>query len=334
MTGEPIEPNRPSEAAENRPRVALIEQSSSQPARPRGPRMLRWLVLLVPVLLVAGPVLVGEFPREIGLWYGAAALEHHLDGDMPAALSSLETGLAWAPNNVSMLLQRSEWRVDAGDITGALADAEAALAARPRDPAAYVQRSAVFQKMGEHRKAIDDWNSLEELAKGATRISLRSLSGLRKLDIFNGRAYARAVAGIEMQEGLMDAQRSIDRIGENVAVLDTRGYLYYRNGSFDKARYDLDKAVDEAESYYAQVSREFESDKGDPPPPIKNEPTLRRQFLDLRKLRRFRQEMAELVAVTRYHRALALEGLDETEAAERDLKRVRELGFEPGPDLY
>lgn len=319
------EPPRPPES---------LDPGAGPPRPTRGQRLLRWVVLLVPVLLVAGPVVVGEFPREVALWHGAAALEHHLDGNLDAALQSLDAGLAWDPDNHLLLLQRSQWRLDAGDLPGALEDAELAVASKEHDPAGYLQRSSVFQKMGRHREAIDDWNRLVELADGATRVEIRGLEGTRQMDIYNGRAYARAVANMEIQAGLMDAQRSIDRFGENMAVLDTRGFLYYHAGEYEKARYDLDKAVDEVESYYAQLLRETRDEEGELPEPLRNQPRLRRQFLDLRELRKFQQEMAEQVAVLRYHRALVLDKLGEAEAAERDRQRVRELGFNSGPDLY
>ena len=40
------------------------------------------------------------------------------------------------------------------------------------------------------------------------------------------------------------------------------------------------------------------------------------------------------MAVIRYHRGLLYEAMGQTEAAERDFRRVRELGYEPGPQLF
>ncbi|MCO6454747.1 MAG: hypothetical protein J5I93_05550 [Pirellulaceae bacterium] len=331
----------------------------------------RWLVLLAPLLLVAGPIAIGELPHEVAMWHGAAALEHHLDGDTPAALHSLERGLAWQPDSPQLLVQRSEWHEELGDLEAALADAQAAVERNERSAAALLQRSIVLRRLGRHDEAIEDWNRLVDLADGGVRLTVRKLNETQQIDVYNGRAYARAVANQQLPDGLADVRHSIELLGENVAVLDTRGYLYFLLDDLDSARMDLDRATVLAEQYYAEASQPFgprrqqddqpagdgqagdgqagDGQAGDGQPPAEDgqaeldersepprEPTgaLRHRFLDAREMARFRQEVAELVAVVRYHRALVLERLGELPAAQADRDRVVELGFTPGPELY
>jgi hypothetical protein len=40
------------------------------------------------------------------------------------------------------------------------------------------------------------------------------------------------------------------------------------------------------------------------------------------------------VAVIRYHRGQVLQAMGHTAEAAKDFRRVRELGFEPGPQLF
>jgi tetratricopeptide (TPR) repeat protein len=112
------------------------------------------------------------------------------------------------------------------------------------------------------------------------------------------------------------------RAGDYAAYIDTRGYLHYRLGNHEAALRDLTTAIDLGE---AQRSYLLQS------PAYTQEISYRFSPAEARHQQR---QQDKSIAVIRYHRALAYEALGETDRAERDLKRVRELGFEPGPDLF
>ena len=57
-------------------------------------------------------------------------------------------------------------------------------------------------------------------------------------------------------------------------------------------------------------------------------------MIDIRELTLAKQVIAEHVAVILFHRALVLQELNKAKLAAKDLARVKELGFEPGDDLF
>lgn len=112
-----------------------------------------------------------------------------------------------------------------------------------------------------------------------------------------------------------------DAIGY-AAYIDTRGYLRYRLGDNEAALRDLTTAVDlaEAGNNYFRHSAYYQGLLGYPTSP------------DEARYKQHKSDMS--LAVLHYHRALALEALGRNDEAEAELDRVRELGFEPGPELF
>jgi hypothetical protein len=124
------------------------------------------------------------------------------------------------------------------------------------------------------------------------------------------------LANVEIDEGLADIDEAMSLEGENYAMLDTRGFLYYRKGDFDRALQDLDNAVTFAEAA-------FESRPGLSPP-----------IPDRRLKKAADRQRAQPLAVIHYHRALIHDARNDAEKAELDRQRVRDLGFEPNDSLF
>jgi hypothetical protein len=87
-----------------------------------------------------------------------------------------------------------------------------------------------------------------------------------------------------------------------------------------EAMIDLNTAVRGAEWQYAQWDVIVQRDKW--------------AITDPRTIDGQRKDRERSVAVIRYHRALVWQTLNAEHYAERDLRRVRELGFVPGDDLF
>ena len=294
--------------------VVLASLADSEPqGSPRRRTWVRRLVILGAVALVLGPLLYALVPAEISRWYEASAIEKHLDGDAEGAIEDLGQALRWNPENWSAHRHRITWRIDEGDYLGALEDCNRALELGT-DSEIYRQRGRVFQHLGRHQEAIADWRDLDKIHENH--------SASQRATTLNDLAYAQAVgvhAGAveraELEEALENVQRALDTEGDNPAMLDTRGFIYYLQDDLEAAESDMDAAVTEMEEYLAKAEEV-------------------NQIADGRGFEMQLKTVRQSVAVIRYHRALVRDKLGETDRAERDRRRVRELGYEPNEKLF
>ena len=294
------------------PGEPLLADLADAPRRRQLGRLAGVLCILLMIGLVVGPVLYVELPREIARWHIAAALEKRLAGDLDGAIQSLDKALEKFPGNDELYRQLASWRLASRQYEAGLADANRAVALAPNGSEAYFVRSQLFQRLGRHTEAIADWNTVVRLAE--TEGGFAAAVGL------NGRAYARAVGGIQLKEALADVEQALRQAGDNAAMLDTRGFIRYLQGDDATARADLEKAVRMVEGEHEALMRLAEDG--------------RTRSSDPREFELQLHEHAENVAVIRYHRALIYDQLGEKAKAEEDRRRVRELGFEPNERLF
>lgn len=263
-----------------------------------------FIVLMVG--LVVGPIAYVELPREIIRWHLAAAIERHINGDLDAAIGSLDRLIEKSPNNDDLLTERAAWRLENRQYAVALKDADKALRLSPDRASTLELRSQIYQHLARHRDAIRDWDRLVTVAQSSFGPSLGAA--------LNGRAYARALAKQDLDLALADIEEALQREGENSAMLDTRGFIRYQQGDPNGSLADLDKAVRMAEEEYEKLSKQVDAGRLGTIDP--------RQFeLELKKF-------AQSVAVIRYHRSMAYERSGKPDLAEQDRRRVKTLGFE------
>ena len=103
-------------------------------------------------------------------------------------------------------------------------------------------------------------------------------------------------------------------------ALDTRGLLHLLNNQPRLAQEDLSQAVKLVSQYLHQTEASVKTEKGSSASPM-----------DLDK---YLISVKRQLAIVVYHRSLVLMALDKTEAAQRDVQRVRKLGFKPSPMLF
>jgi len=103
-------------------------------------------------------------------------------------------------------------------------------------------------------------------------------------------------------------------------ALDTRGLLHLLNNQPQLAQEDLNQAVKLVSQYLHQTEASVKTEKERSVSPI-----------DLDK---YLISVKRQLAIVVYHRSLVLMSLKKTEAAQRDLRQVRQLGFEPSPMLF
>lgn len=281
--------------------------------RSRSASWWRWGTVLLIAGMVLAPLVVRQIPREVANWYAASALELRLDGNDDAAREQLATALRWDAKNAAFYLQRAQWNREDQRYEDALADCDKAHELAEQHPLVLIERSQVFQHLKRYADAVQDWKTIAELNER------RKVLG--DVSVWNGLAYARAVAGLELEAGLEDVQRAVQREPHEAAILDTRGFLFYKLGKHAEALQDLDKAVKDAEVQLAERLKKLES----------LSPSA---MVDTRQAARERKGAESQFAVILYHRSLVLDKLDQPEAAAADRDRVRQLGLIPSDELF
>ncbi|HEV3006991.1 MAG TPA: hypothetical protein VGX78_21150 [Pirellulales bacterium] len=240
--------------------------------------------------------------------------------DLKGALANLDRAIAWAPDEPTAYHLRALCRLETNDVQGSLDDFNRLVALAGRYVPAYTGRSTALQRLGRHREAIDDLTQ-------AIKLSPEHDPTPR-----NNRAYARAIAGIELNEGLEDVNVALALVqGELNAIpaafdnrrtrhyradvnrnkamyLDTRGTVYLLLKEFEKALADLDEAI----ALVDDAARE---------PQFEPSPFWRRQS-------------AQQMAVMYHHRGQIHQMLGHTEQANADLTRGQARGYNPAAGVY
>jgi tetratricopeptide (TPR) repeat protein len=289
--------------------VFLAEVADLPPEKPQRPKS-RWLnraTIMVAVLLVLGPVIYLGLPDEVARWYVAAAIEAYEDGDTVGALRHMDAASRWGSDNPAIYVYLGSWKQQEGDYEGSLVQYNKVLEIDATDEWALVQRSQVLQHLGRHVQSIADW---KKLASSSAMSQIQ-----RRVMYLNGLAYAQALGDTELDAALENIENAINSVGQNAAMLDTRGFIQYRRGDLKSAKADLELAVKLVEDEYSQAARVT-------------------QYIQPREFEASLKAFAQSVAVIRYHRSLVFDALEEPDAAANDRARVRELGFEPGEHLF
>jgi tetratricopeptide (TPR) repeat protein len=189
----------------------------SGPKRPR--RFAQFAVIGGAILLVAGPVLYFEFPREIGRWYRAASDEQRLNGEIDAAIEHLTTAIAWDAQSAELLVRRAELKSQRGNWQGALEDCDRARQLSGGARLAVATRTECLHSLGRDSEAVQQWRDL--LAE------LRDeLGDLDRAQLLNGFAYACAVGNLGLDEAVLAADEAIQLSVNEAALLDPEGVLY------------------------------------------------------------------------------------------------------------
>lgn len=265
-------------------------------------------------LLVLGPLVYKEAPRERARFFQAWAEEQRLAGQPEAAIAALNQAIQVGGEEPEFLLGRAELQCGLGRFAECERDLERAVevAADEQRVAVHAARSEIHLKMRRWDAALDDWKRIAALSE-------QWPGALRPAVILNSLAYMRALAKTELEQALEDIELAIRQAGDNAAFLDTRGYVHYQLGNYRKALSDLTRAVE-----LARTERETM---------LEVQTAEEKLLIDLRPLREQRHELARNFAVILYHRGLANDLFD-AEAAGKDFAEVRQLGFEPGDELY
>lgn len=282
-----------------------------------------WLIglMLVFMALLASAVLESGGWDKAKEWMAdflvQRAQKKQVLDDLPGALEDLERAARWVPDDPPIYELRAEIKKQLKDLEGSLRDYNKLVELRPRYAQAYMHRSVVLQRLKRHREAIDDLTQ-------AMKLSTAERATLPK----NNRAYARAIAGVELEEAFKDIEEAIAEDADrhdtrdhldhpNAAYLDTRGYLHLLLGRPEQALADFDLAIKITEQEREALLVKFE------------------QFNASKKIRDFYgKPVIENLAVMYHHRGQAHEKLGHTSEAESDLKKGDSLGYNPDEGVF
>ena len=298
-----------------------FEDGRSSRRRRASPRAILWLMLLVFVGLLVGGIARSGGWQDVKDWLAEMLLNRArekvvLADDLPGALADLDRAASLSPNDPNVYELSGEIKVRLKDLDGALKDYNRLIELNGRYAAAYAGRSVVYQRLKRHREAIDD---LTQVIK---------LSSERDAQSRNNRAYARAIAGVELEEGFKDVEEALEYASElrgapdtgenaNAAFLDTRGYLHFLLGRPEAALADLDQAIKNTETEQQKVFEQLQ---------LHGAPPRARNY--------FAKRFAHDLAVMYHHRGQTHEALGHVAEAEADLRKGDQLGYNPEEGVY
>jgi tetratricopeptide (TPR) repeat protein len=262
-------------------------------------------------------------PRNVRAYLGRSIAYERL-GRHAEAIDDVTKAIGMAPDEPDLYELRAQLKIENKDVEGSLKDYERLIQVSPKRSSAYLGRSVVYQRLQRHREAIDDLTKAIELDPDHATPR-------------NNRAYARAIAGVELEAAFSDVERAIaliDREIANVAgvaggaqglkreiakinaqkaaYLDTRGYLYFLQNEPELALKDLNSAIELSLDWQAIQMPDVRPDQ-----------------------RAATQEMFDRnLSVMYHHRGQVLEKLDRHDEAKSDLDRGDKLGYNPAEGVF
>jgi tetratricopeptide (TPR) repeat protein len=300
-------------------------KDAQQPKRRRIAGIV-WLVVLAMIVSTA----ITQGPREVGRWHLAKAIKLRGEGEKEAAYQELAAAMKGLPDRPELVLQRAEWEIDDGEKEKALADIDKCLEKAGNELQWMQVHSLFLQNSGEFKRGVEDWKKIEKFSK-------RSGSPPRA-SALNGLAYAQALANVELDEALANINQALELASNEPALLDTRGFIFYRRGEHEESLKDMDRAVKGMDEYVDAVRRKYGEDAVAKPVGkimVDSKPRTLRELQPEPSARSRYETAVRSAAVGHYHRALVLAALDRKEEAEKDMGVARELiGKEPDEMLF
>ena len=208
---------------------------------------------------VTEPPSAERYSRE-----GAVAVSRN---DHDLAVASFTKAIALAPTEARYVFQRADayFAEDKADL--ARADLDRGLKLKPDAVDRLITRASLSLGDKKREAALVDLDAADHAAGASAmeRLGLASLlidagqpqravgiftqwlnahpDDVRRTAALNGRCWARAMAGVELDQALTDCNSALRSQRGASGILDSRGYVYLRRGEFAKARADFDAAL-------------------------------------------------------------------------------------------
>ena len=149
------------------------------------------------------------------------------------AMADLERALTLKPDYADALLLRADMRMRSGDKAAARVDLDAADHALPTPSDRRLQLGAAYDNIGDLDAAIPQYDRWIAAHPDDSRVP----------EALNGRCWARALLGHDLDKAIADCDRALKLRPHIAAFLDSRGLARLRNGDLDKALADYQAAL-------------------------------------------------------------------------------------------
>jgi len=234
----------------------------------------------VPPLAVAASTTADTDAPQDASGYARRGEAYASRRDYPNAISDLDHAIALAPDNADYVLERSRAEFANRQLFLGMTDLNQTLKLKPDNIPALAERALIYWRTNQPGQARGDLEAAAgfadkqpaaRLAVAGAYIDLRLFKeALPQLDQWiadnphderlaaglNARCWARAQLGVDLDKALADCNAALKLNPGDPTMLDSRGLVQLRLGSFDKSIADYDDALklrpDEAWSLYGR----------------------------------------------------------------------------------
>jgi tetratricopeptide (TPR) repeat protein/predicted aspartyl protease len=171
-------------------------------------------------------------PREPQYLYQRALA--YLGNQQPfLAMEDLDQALKLKGDDVPALMARAGLRLAGHERAPAIADLDAAASAAPRESDARLAIGELYARGDSFGPAIGQYGLWITAHPDDSR----------RVQALNGRCWARALWGQELDKALADCDAALKLGSRSAGILDSRGLVHLRLGDFDEAIADYDAAL-------------------------------------------------------------------------------------------
>ncbi len=206
-----------------------------RPVPRRGVAVRRLLVVLAVILLVVGPILFREIPREVARWRLASAQDAVLNRDYQLALTQLDRAIAWDDSAAELFLQRAYVKGELRQWESGLQDCDRAASLSADGGAVGQQRSDLLMHLHRYGEAI---GQMKELLRSQV-----PESETIHANWLNMLAYLSALGDRELDQALASVNQALDLTGTQAGMLDPVGYLAFHRAYSAHHRGEQELAV-------------------------------------------------------------------------------------------
>lgn len=167
---------------------------------------------------------------EAAPWYFLRGRAHEANGDVEAGIADLDRAIEISPDLINAWFLRAQWHERQNRLERALADYDRTLTLNPTAEAVLDRRRSLHLRLGNFAEAIADADRVAQLAPNNASHE-------------NGRCWARAVANRELEVARAACDRSLALKPDEAFVLDSRALVSFRQGRFQDAWNDYDRAL-------------------------------------------------------------------------------------------
>lgn len=151
---------------------------------------------------------------NVGPWLAGCLVMLQLH-NYDAAITFCSRAVAGDAYNPDAYRMRGAALLGAHRASAAIDDLDRAILLDPKDADSLALRASAYREEGKYRLAIDGFSDAIRLDPAGGRL-------------WNGRCWTRAVAGVELQDGLSDCQKALQLEPRNPNILDSEGFILLR----------------------------------------------------------------------------------------------------------